>query len=146
MCEVCMHEEGREPTEADEARWSRWRDLRARKEAATTDLQRALLDLEEEQLQRESITEVLKQDMSVEPVWMWLSFADETGSLGVAIVEGGGVVEAALNAKLKGCNPGGEVMAYPLPPEHLPAEELRNRLLSAEDLRAAGLIAEWPRS
>lgn len=142
MCHVCMSGAMHEPTEADEARWARWRDLRARQAAATTDLQRAMLAVEEEELSQESIKETLKQDMSVEPVWMWLSFADETGNLGVAIVEGGGVVEAALNAKLRGCNPGGEVLAYPLDPEHLPPEELRNRLLSEGELRATGLLSE----
>lgn len=132
-----------EPTEQDLARWAKWEDLRAREEAATTDEEREALALERDELHLEGIKEVMSQDMSKESQWFWLSFRDvETNTnLGVAIVEGGGVVEASLRAKLRGCNPGGEVLAYPLDPEHLPAESMRYRLLSAEELEEAGLVA-----
>lgn len=132
-----------EPTEQDLARWAKWDDLRAREAAATTDAERAALAIEREILDMESMKEMLQQDMSTEPGWFWLSFrdVDTDTSLGVAIVEGGGIVEACLNAKLKKCNPGGEVLGYPLSEEHLPAEELRNRLLSEQELVDAGLIA-----
>lgn len=133
-----------EPTEQDLARWDRWEDLRKRESQATTDAEREALALEREALLLESTKEVLSQDMAEEPRWLWLSFrdVDTNTNLGVAIVEGGGVVEAALNARLRGCNPGGEVLAYPLDPDHLPPEELRNRLLSAEELEAAGLVEQ----
>lgn len=132
-----------EPTEQDLARWAKWDDLRAREAEATTDEERAALALERDQLDAESVKEMLHQDMATEPSWFWLSFrdVDENKNLGVAIVEGGGIMEACLNAKLAKCNPGGEVMGYPLDPEHLPAEELRYRLLSEEELVEAGLIA-----
>jgi hypothetical protein len=133
-----------EPTEQDLARWAKWEDLRARQEAATTDEERKALALEQEELEAASIKEMLQQEMSQDPQWFWLSFrdVDANENLGVAIVEGGGIVEAALNAKLRKCNPGGEVLGYPLEPEQLPAPELRNRLLSEHELVAAGLIAD----
>lgn len=130
------------PTEQDLARWAKWEDLRTRQAEATTDEERAALTLEQEELEQESMKEVLLADMNREPQWLWLSFRDvETNTnLGVAIVEGGGVTEAALNARLRGCNPGGEVLAYPL--SDPPNEKYRNRLLSTEELLEAGLIAE----
>lgn len=132
-----------EPTEQDVARWAKWDDLRAREAAATTADERAALEIEREELEVVSMKEVLKQDMSAEPRWFWLSFrdVDTDTNLGVAIVEGGGITEAALNAKLRKCNPGGEVLGYPLDTKHLPAEDLRYRLLSEQELMDAGLIA-----
>lgn len=144
-----------EPTEVDLARWAKWEDLRARKEvvrreraAATTKAdvlavtrKETILEAEEEALHIEGVKEVLHKDMDTEPQWFWLSFrdVDTNTNLGVAIVEGGGVVEAALNAKLAKCNPGGEVMAYPL--ENVPDEKYRYRLLSEQELKDAGLTA-----
>lgn len=132
-----------EPTEQDLARWAKWNDLRAREAQATTDEEHRALALEREQLDTDSVKEMLKRDMSTEPNWFWLSFrdVDTNTNLGVAIVEGGGIVEACLNAKLRECNPGGEVLGYPLDPEHLPAEELRYRLLTEQELAEAGLLA-----
>lgn len=130
-----------EPTEQDLARWAKWKDLRKREAEATTDAEREALTAERELLHMEGIKEVMSQDMNRETQWFWLSFRDvETNTnLGVAIVEGGGVMEAALNAKRYKCNPGGEVLAYPLDPDNLPAEIYRYRLLSGEELEAAGL-------
>lgn len=62
-------------------------------------------------------------------VW-WLSFADESrGFLGVAIVEGNGPASAMQNATELGINPGGGIMSFPVPGEHVPAQ-YRNRLLT----------------
>lgn len=132
-----------EPTAQDLARWAKWEDLRAREAAATTDEERAALAVERDYLEDQSTKEMLQQDMSKEPQWFWLSFrdVDTDTNLGVTIVEGGGVMEATLNAMRHDANPGGEVLAYPLEPEHLPAEHLRNRLLSEADLEQAGLLA-----
>ena len=131
-----------EPTEQDLARWAKWENLRTRESEAVTDEEREALAIEREELTTESMKEVMQQDMAQEPRWLWLSFrdVDTNTNLGVAIVEGGGVVEAALNARLRGCNPGGEVLPYPLDPDRVPAEEYRNRLLSGEELEAAGLV------
>lgn len=132
-----------EPTAEDYARWKKWRDLRAREARATTEAERLALMLERERLHDTSTKEMLQHDMSVEPQWFWLSFrdVDTNTNLGVAIIEGGGIMEATLNARIAGCNPGGEVLAYPLDPDNLPPEEMRNRLLSEEELKGAGLIA-----
>ena len=71
----------------------------------------------------------------------WLSFADETGNLGVAVVDvtpedieaakvkvardfpnarpGAELVGAAIGiAHRLGCNPGGSVLCFPIPSEH----------------------------
>lgn len=132
-----------DPTEQDLERWAKWDDLRAREAQATTDEERAALAIERDLLDQESMKQMLHQDMATEPTWFWLSFRDveSNTNLGVAIVEGGGIVEACLNAKLAKCNPGGEVMGYPLDLEHLPPEDMRYRLLSEEELVEAGLIA-----
>lgn len=45
--------------------------------------------------------------------WWWLSFA-EGKSLGVCIAEGKDVQEAATSAHRHGCNPGGQVLGFPL--------------------------------
>lgn len=130
-----------EPTEQDIARWAKWDDLRSRQARAVSDAERAALAVEQEELELEGVKELLNQDMSKESQWFWLSFRDveSNTNLGVAIVEGGGVMEASLNAKRFKCNPGGEVLAYPLDPDNLPAEMYRYRLLSSEELEAAGL-------
>lgn len=77
--------------------------------------------------------------------WMWLSFADPhlpkgEQFLGVAIVPGANVVQAAVNAGLLCCNPGGEVLGVEIPEEHLPAPALRGRLLSKADLEEHDLL------
>jgi len=132
-----------EPTAQDLARWAKWDDLRAREAAATSDEERAALVIERDKLDAESIKEMLLQEMDTEPQWYWLSFRDPdtNTNLGVAIVEGGGIVEASLNAKLAKCNPGGEILGYVLDSENLPPEELRYRLLSEQELEDAGLLA-----
>lgn len=128
-----------EPTALDLARWERWRDLRARQAEATTEEEHLTLALEEEALRIESTEELLNQDLNKERVWYWLSFVDETGFLGVSIVQGGGIIEATSAARTLGCNPGGEVMATEIDIDNVP-EQYRNRLLSERELRDAGLI------
>jgi hypothetical protein len=126
----------------DEERWAKWDDLRARQAAATTDEERAALAREEDALRDEGIGQMLGQELSAEKQWLWLSFADETGFLGASIVEGGGIMEATMRARLLGCNPGGEVLGEPL--TNLPPEEYRERLLSREEIdemRESGV--EW---
>lgn len=129
-----------EPTEVDLARWEKWRDLRARQAEATTEEELITLALEEEDLRDEGIDELLNQDLGNEREWYWLSFADEHEFLGVVIIQAGGVMEATTAARTRGINPGGSVRAYPLDPEKLPPEALRNRLLGEVELNEAGLI------
>ena len=77
--------------------------------------------------------------------WWWLSFVDSEkpeghGFLGVAIVEGSGVASASIKAHELGVNPGGAVKGIPLAGSDVPSVELRNRLLSIDELRQAGLV------
>lgn len=91
----------------------------------------------------ERMQEMFREELEAERKWYWLSFADEeeTGKfLGVAIVEAGGIIEATVRARMHGCNPGGGVQAVVIPPENLPKESLRYRLLSEDELRENGLI------
>lgn len=68
--------------------------------------------------------------------WFWLSFV-EGKNLGVAIVEGRGILTATEQAWRLGINPGGEVLAMPC---DAPAEQYRNRLLAPSEARV--LVAE----
>lgn len=61
--------------------------------------------------------------------WWWLSFAEESGFLGVVVIQGYGIVDAVSRSHALGVNPGGEVQGWLLP-EHVPPAEFRNRLLS----------------
>lgn len=77
--------------------------------------------------------------------WYWLSFVEPSAAdgqrfLGVAIVEGHGVSSAAIRAHDLEINPGGEVQAVELIGNDIPPPEMRNRLLSREELSAAALI------
>ena len=76
--------------------------------------------------------------------WMWLSFVDPDksdppgqqvpgggGFLGIAIVPGGNIVQAAMIAGMFGCNPGGEVGGYRIP--GVPREQYRCRLIPRDE-------------
>lgn len=63
--------------------------------------------------------------------WWWMSFADgppPDGFLGVALVQGNTFEKAVEKAWRKGCNPGGEINAFPL--AVVPPRKLRHRLLN----------------
>lgn len=78
----------------------------------------------------------------------WLSFVDATTRrhLGCSIVEididprPDVVIRATILARMLGINPGGEVACFPIPPEEDAAyRPYLNRLMTADELRAAGL-------
>lgn len=83
---------------------------------------------------------------------MWLSFADPSRPegdhiLGVAIVEVpddcANVAFAASVAWQRGCNPGGQVFAAPVPAQHgPPPPELDHRLVS-DKLELDRLTQQW---
>jgi hypothetical protein len=75
------------------------------------------------------VRRLIMEEMRLPLQWWWLSFADETGFLGAAIIQAGGIIEAASTAERLGCNPGGQVLAYPIADFDLPPEEHRERLL-----------------
>lgn len=70
--------------------------------------------------------------------WWWLSFADESGHLGIAIVPGGNVVQAASFAHAVGCNPGGEVAGYPL--FSVPWPQYCFRLFAGDEAKAMAAL------
>lgn len=77
----------------------------------------------------------------------WLSFADgglPSGRqfLGVAIIEAPSHGAAVMESHRLGCNPGGEIQVIALEPSSHPAVLAlpRGRLLSRDDLKAAGAI------
>jgi len=69
--------------------------------------------------------------------WWWLSFAEDDGFRGVAIVQGQDMAAAIARAHLLKINPGGQVAGWPIPEEfldqHVPGE-FRNRLLSRQEV------------
>ena len=68
--------------------------------------------------------------------WWWLSFCDERRPrgdrfLGVCIVQGDELADAIQEAWRLGCNPGGEVLGFPiLRGEWQPKKKWRGRLLT----------------
>jgi hypothetical protein len=58
---------------------------------------------------------MMADERNREPVWHYLSFADQRGFLGVCWVKASGLIDACQLAHYKGCNPGGEVAGLPLP-------------------------------
>jgi hypothetical protein len=71
--------------------------------------------------------------------WMYLSFAGPDTFNGGVFIEAHGLITAVIRCNELGINPHGEVVGVDVPEGHLPAEEYRNRVLSLEDLQAAGL-------
>jgi hypothetical protein len=75
--------------------------------------------------------------------WWWLSFVDPDRPegdrfLGVSIVEANNEVTAASRAHELGCNPGGEIALCPIPSDHVPGPEYRDRLLTRDEAEIAG--------
>ena len=64
--------------------------------------------------------------------WWWLSFSAEGQFLGVVIVYARGLLEAVRICEDCKLNPGGEVLGAAMPPEKVPEEKYRYKLLSAE--------------
>lgn len=76
--------------------------------------------------------------------WIWASFCDPDlpeGSqfLGVVIAPGTDMRAFTNALSLLGLDPGGDMVAIHIPPEHLPPEEYRMRLLNREEAEFAAL-------
>jgi hypothetical protein len=74
-----------------------------------------------------------------EKTWWYLSYAHETkGFMGGAIVEGYGFVWACNNARIMGITPGPDVetRGIQIPPDEVPKEMYRNRLLTKDELNS----------
>lgn len=84
------------------------------------------------------LLEQVKLEMSTNPLtWWWLSFASTDRPkghqfLGACIVQAYGVATAALEARAKKCNPGGQIQSTPFPP-HVDLDVWANRLLTRDD-------------
>lgn len=69
--------------------------------------------------------------------WYYLSFVNDSGFLGAAIVQARGIVSASRVAHERGCNPGGEMLALALEEsDPIPADKTY-KLLSQEELSEA---------
>lgn len=63
--------------------------------------------------------EVFAQE-SLEPMrWFYLSFAGDEGFRGACIIEARGILGAVSRCNVLGINPGGEVMAIPVPEDQV---------------------------
>lgn len=82
---------------------------------------------------------------AIVPGWYWLSFADDTGFLGVAITYANSFDEALRATRRKGINPGGSVqgvvMDDTIVQAHIP-EAMRERLLTKEEVMSMGPRSE----
>jgi len=67
--------------------------------------------------------------------WWYLSYADKTKFRGGAIISAHGFTSAVYVANALKISPGGEVQGVPIPPDRLPAESYRYRLLTLDELR-----------
>ncbi len=86
--------------------------------------------------------EVLAEEAVSPEQWWWLSFADASGFLGVAIVRAHGILSAATKARHLGINPGGDVRGYAIPEvERIAKNGIVNRLLSKDE--ALALSERW---
>lgn len=65
----------------------------------------------------------------------WLSFADDDGFRGAALVFADSLVNAIREAHVLRINPGGEVMGIPVPGDIAPGGKWIGRLLSADECR-----------
>lgn len=79
-------------------------------------------------------------EADTKPQW-WLSFADGNlpegqQFLGVAIVRGSNIAEAAIAAHARGINPGGEVLGFGVPEEIDIPDKWTNCLLDRETAEA----------
>jgi hypothetical protein len=80
--------------------------------------------------------------------WQWVSFADSSlpeglQFLGVAIIRARDVADAAAMAHALGINPGGEVLAMPVPADFGdPPIELDHKLVT-DKIRIAELTEKW---
>lgn len=75
-------------------------------------------------------------DESQQPLrWFYLSFVNENGFAGAAIVEAKGMAHAIEKAHALGINPGGEVAGCEVPQDALIPEQAKNRLLSLNELK-----------
>ena len=79
--------------------------------------------------------EVLGEELQNPIQPFYLSFAGPEGFRGGAIVAANGILSATMVCNVLGINPGGEVMAVPIPEDRIPAAEWFNRLLSKTDLQ-----------
>lgn len=68
-----------------------------------------------EERRRAGLARMRANEAQNDPVWHYISFADERGFLGACWVKARGTIDACSIAHARGCNPGGSVMCWPLP-------------------------------
>lgn len=70
---------------------------------------------------------------TVHDQWMLLSFANVEGFLGGAVVYASDVSDAADKAWDMGINPGGEVLAFPIPEAFTIPDRFQKKLLTRDE-------------
>lgn len=83
---------------------------------------------------RERINKLLADERSEPMRWWYLSYASDEGFRGGVYIEAHGPVEAAYLARHRNLSPGGQVQMILVPPEHVPEDRYRNRLLTREEI------------
>ncbi len=93
------------------------------------------------QLVHDSISGLRPEDAP----WFWVSFSAGPGDgfSGVAIVRAHNVGHAAMVAHERGCNPGGEVMAFPVPEAFGPPPEVWDHRLISDRTEIERLTQLW---
>lgn len=80
------------------------------------------------------LKQLLAEEASQPLGWWYLSYADEEKFRGGVIIAAHGFTGAAYMANILKFSPGGQVTGLPIPPEELPAQKYRNRLLTLAEL------------
>lgn len=78
--------------------------------------------------------QILTDELCRPPRWFYLSFADDDGFRGAAIVEAPGEAHAIQLTHTLGINPGGQVAMFAVPDGAPVPDAAKNRLLSKRDL------------
>ena len=71
---------------------------------------------------------------------LWMSFSVRGKNAGVIITEAKDVIEGAEKAHKLGINPGGQVLAFPVPEDSPEAKYPKDVLISSEEIEKLGKV------
>lgn len=107
------------------------------RDCAHADLQKRLSkpSVSTDEQYQERIAKLLAAEARTPECWYLLSFVDESGFLGATVLRAQGMLTAIRQAHKLGINPGGEVMATPMPAAlKAPPDEICEKLIQDKTL------------
>ncbi len=91
------------------------------------------------------IAEFLAKEASEPELWWYISFADETGFLGVTIIRARGMATAVRLSHALGANPGGQTLSHALDFCVPPPDAIHGKLVKDKKM-IDRLCKEWVRA